>query len=69
MVGLAAVHLFSNRLRFLNGTPRSICLSIAGAMSVTYIFVHLLPEFAEGQETGAEAAGEGEGLASLENHI
>ena len=67
VVGLVVVHLFSNRLRFLNGTPRSIWLSIAGGISVAYIFVHLLPELAEGQETVAEAAGEA--LAFLESEI
>ena len=46
----AAVHLLENRVRFLDGTPRSIWLSIAGDISVAYVFVHLLPELAEGQE-------------------
>ena len=67
VVGLALVHLFSNRLRFLDVTPRSVWLSIFGGISVAYIFVHLLPELAEGQETVAEAVGEG--LAFLESHI
>ena len=39
--GLAPVHLFSGRLCFLDVTPRSIWLSIAGGISVTYVFVHL----------------------------
>ena len=69
VVGLVVVHLFSNRLRFLEGTPRSIWLSIAGVISVAYVFVHLLPELAEVQETIAEALDEGEGLAFLEGHI
>ena len=70
VVGLVVVqHLFSNRLRFLEDTPRSIWLSIAGGISVAYVFIHLLPELAEGQETIAEALDEGEGLASLESHI
>ena len=64
---LVAVHLFSYGLRFLDGTPRSIWLSIAGGVSVAYVFVHLLPELAEGQETIAEAAGEG--LAFLDVHV
>jgi hypothetical protein len=67
VVGLALVHLFSNRLRFLDVTPRSVWLSIFGGISVAYVFVHLLPELAEGQETVAEAVGEG--LAFLESHI
>lgn len=69
VVGLVVVHLISNRLRFLDGTPRSIWLSIAGGISVAYVFVYLLPELAEGQETVAEALEEGGGLILLENHI
>ncbi len=64
VLGLVVIHLFSNRLRFLDDTPRSIWLSIAGGISVAYVFVHLLPELAEGQETVAEALDVGgEGLA------
>lgn len=64
---LCAAHLFSGKLRFLGGTPRSIWLSIAGGISVAYVFVHLLPELAEGQETILETLEEGENF--LENHI
>ena len=64
---LVAVHLFSGKLRFLEGTPRSVWLSMAGGVSVAYVFVHLLPELAEGQEAIVEAAGEG--LAFLEEHV
>ncbi len=66
---MAVVHLFSNRLRFLDGTPRNIWLSIAGGISVAYVFIHLLPELAEGQETVTEALDQGEGLAFLESHV
>ena len=44
---LSAMHLFASRLRFLEGIPRSVWLSIAGGVSVSYIFLHLLPEIAE----------------------
>ena len=44
---LAVVHLFAAHLRFLRGVPRSRWLSIAGGVSVAYVFVHLLPELAE----------------------
>ena len=64
---LAAVHLFSGRLRFLEGDPRSVWLSLAGGVSVAYVFVHLLPELADGQRAIAEAAGEG--LAFLDVHV
>ena len=66
-LGLVVVHLFSGRLRFLEGTPRSVWLSAAGGVSTAYVFVHLLPELAEGQEALAEALGES--LAVLESHV
>ncbi|HEX6615117.1 MAG TPA: hypothetical protein VF046_02345, partial [Gemmatimonadales bacterium] len=47
---LAAVHIITPSLRFIRGIPRSIWLSIFGGVSVAYVFVHLLPELAEGQE-------------------
>ena len=59
VVGLAIVHLFSHRLRFLDVTPRSIWLSIAGGISIAYVFVHILPDLAEEQKTIREAVGEG----------
>ena len=64
---LAAVHLFSGRLRFLDVRPRSRWLSAAGGVSVTYVFVHLLPDLAEEQETIREAVGES--FAFLEQHV
>ncbi len=67
VAALALVHLFAGKLRFLEGTPRSIWLSLAGGVSVAYVFVHLLPDLAEGQEAVAEALGEG--MAYLEHHI
>lgn len=48
-LGLIAVHLFTGKLRFLEGSPRSIWLSSAGGISVSYVFLHLLPELARGQ--------------------
>lgn len=67
VVLLSAVHLFSGRLHFLESTPRSIWLSLAGGVSVAYVFVHLLPELAEGQTTVSETLAETESF--LENHI
>jgi zinc transporter ZupT len=46
---LALIHFFGSRLSFLGGIPRSIWLSIAGGVSVAYIFLHLFPELSEGQ--------------------
>ena len=67
MAGLAVVHLFSGKLRFLGGTPRSIWLSMAGGISVAYVFVHLLPDLAEEQEAIREAVGET--FSFLEYHV
>ncbi|TPE40582.1 hypothetical protein [Pontibacter mangrovi] len=47
---LAIIHFFGTRLRFLAGVPRSVWLSIAGGVSVAYVFLHLFPELSEGQE-------------------
>lgn len=65
-LGLALVHLYAGKLRFLEGTPRSIWLSVAGGVSVAYVFVHLLPEVSEVQEVLTEALGSA--LGFLENH-
>jgi len=50
-VGLAAVHVFARELRFLHVAPRSAWLSAAAGASVAYVFVHILPNLAEGQKT------------------
>lgn len=64
---LVAVHLLTDRLRFLSGTPRSAWLSIAGGVSVAYVFVHLLPELAASQRVISNTVGEG--LKVVENHV
>ncbi|MDQ3205477.1 MAG: hypothetical protein M3Q40_02985 [Pseudomonadota bacterium] len=46
---LACVHLFGSSLLRLSHMPRSRWLSFASGLSVAYVFVHLLPEVAEGQ--------------------
>ena len=65
-VVLALVHLFGGGLRFLDRVPRSRWLSFAGGVSVAYVFVHLLPELAEGQERLSAAAGPV--LGAIERH-
>lgn len=54
MVGLMLIHLLSDRLTFLSAAPRSRWLSLAGGISVAYVFVHILPELARRQERIAE---------------
>jgi hypothetical protein len=66
VVVLAVVHVGAERMRFVQGPPRSRALSAGGGISVAYVFVHLLPEIAEGQHALAETA---EGLLPfLERH-
>jgi hypothetical protein len=52
---LAAVHLLAGRLTFLQGQPRRTWLSAAGGVSVSYVFLHLLPELHQGQHTLGQA--------------
>ncbi len=66
---LVVVHLFSGRLRFLGGIPRSGWLSAFGGISVAYVFVHLLPELAEGQRALEEKVGAGGLLGFFEHHV
>jgi hypothetical protein len=69
-LALAAVHLFAPRLRFLTLVPRTSWLSAAGGISVAYVFVHLLPELAEGQAAiEGEQAGPAPPLEFLEHHV
>ncbi len=68
VAGFIMIHLFSKQMNFLTAVPRSRFLSIAGGISVAYVFLHLLPELGEFQETVHESIGmHGEGF--LKNHI
>ncbi|WP_300974579.1 hypothetical protein [Sphingomonas sp. LHG3406-1] len=68
MAAFVSVHIFGARLTILSGTPRSVWLSGAGGVSVAYVFIHLLPELAEHQETiGAGARANGI-LGAVESH-
>ncbi len=66
-VGLAIVHLYSGKLRLLSVIPRSRWLSLAGGVSVAYVFVHLLPELSERQEVFQEL--EGPVIGFVEHHV
>jgi zinc transporter ZupT len=66
-VGLAFIHMYCGKLRFLSVIPRSRWLSFASGVSVAYVFVHLLPELEEGQQHFEEL--EVLGLAFIESHI
>ncbi|MGG6265562.1 hypothetical protein ACQ4M3_06100 [Leptolyngbya sp. AN03gr2] len=64
---LAIVHVFSGRLRFLRTTPRSRWLSFGGGISVAYVFIHILPELDEYQDTIRDSVAAE--LAFLEHHV
>lgn len=68
IVAFVLVHVFGERLSFLTRTPRSIWLSSAGGVSVAYVFVHLLPELAEHQETLGSEAQQLDFLGAAESH-
>ncbi|MDQ3890931.1 MAG: hypothetical protein M3312_10335 [Actinomycetota bacterium] len=53
---LALIHVFAGKLRFLEGIPRSRWLSLAGGISVAYVFAKLLPELADAQQRLGESA-------------
>ncbi|WP_336923390.1 hypothetical protein [Aquipuribacter sp. SD81] len=53
-VALAVIHVFSGVLRRLPAPERAVG-SFAGGISVAYVFLHLLPEIATGNQGVAEA--------------
>ena len=61
-LGLALIHVFAGKMRFLEGVPRSRWLSMAGGVSVAYVFLHLIPEVAEAQDPVEAAVGDPLGL-------
>lgn len=48
-LGLVAVHLYAGRLRFIDVIPRSRFLSLAGGISVGYVFLRILPDLGRSQ--------------------
>ena len=56
---LAAVHVFSQKLRILKGVPRSWLLSTVGGMAVAFVLLQLLPAIAEHQRTLEQAGRSG----------
>lgn len=51
---LAALHLLAPRIRKLPLVPERATGSFAGGLAVAYVFLHLLPELAEGNEAIGE---------------
>ena len=66
VAALVGVHVVTPSLRFLDGNPRSVWLSLAGGVSVAYVFVHLLPELASGEAYIRRMAG---GAGFAERHV
>src|SRR3954447_10606895 len=54
-VVLAALHLAAPRIRGLPFIPEAATGSFAGGLAVAYVFLHLLPEIAEGNEAIGQA--------------
>lgn len=63
----AAIHVFGDRLDFLDVVPRSRWLSVSGGVAVAYVFVHLFPELGAAQEHFQSAFSEGP-LGAVERH-
>jgi hypothetical protein len=51
---LAVLHLLAPRVHTLPGVPRRAIGSFAGGLAVAYVFLHLLPEVAAGNEAVGE---------------
>lgn len=64
---LCFLHVFSYKLNLGKNKFRSPYLSIAGGVSVAYVFIHLLPELGEGQELLKHMSGHA-GINYLEHH-
>ena len=58
LAALVAVHLWAGRLRFLDVIPRSRVLSLAGGISVAYVFLRILPELGTTQLRHGREVGE-----------
>jgi hypothetical protein len=52
---LAVLHLMAPRIRKLPLVPERYTGSFAGGLAVAYVFLHLMPEIAEGNEAVGEA--------------
>ncbi|UHQ95021.1 hypothetical protein [Haloterrigena alkaliphila] len=59
-------HVFAGRFRFLEASPRSRWLSMAGGVSVAYVFVHHLSEIGTATASIDES---GTALAAVDRHI
>ena len=65
-IALAAIHLFSGRLRFLKKTLHNRCISFGSGVSVAYVFIHILPELSQAQVKFQSSVNI---LSFLEHHV
>lgn len=50
ITGFILVHIFTKYLRFLDEHPRNVLMSLLSGGSISYVFLHLVPELAHYQE-------------------
>lgn len=62
---LASMHILAKNMHFIRIIPRSRFLSLGGGVSVAYVFIHILPDLKEHQESIADT---GLMLSFLEHH-
>lgn len=55
---LVGLHLLAPRVHTLPGVPQAAIGSFAGGLAGAYVFLHLLPELAEGSKAVGEALGD-----------
>lgn len=67
-LGFSLLHFFSKQMAFAGRVPRSKFLSLAAGVSVSYIFVHLLPELNKYQKVVSEEL-RNTVLGYVEHHI
>ncbi|TLS36606.1 hypothetical protein [Pseudalkalibacillus caeni] len=63
---LVVVHLLAQYIHVIDSISKKRVLSIAGGVSVAYVFIHILPEFKHHQEAIEQQA---EWLSFLEHHV
>ncbi|TMW70121.1 hypothetical protein [Alteribacter natronophilus] len=55
VIGFILIHLFSRYITFLHKVPRSKVLSVAGGVSIAYVFMYILPKLSNYDATLTEA--------------
>lgn len=66
---LSLIHIYASRLKALKVTPRSRWLSMGSGVSVAYVFVHILPDLKEAQESFQEKVAALSVIDAIEHHV